>query len=76
MHAYNRRDLCNISKTSASVSLGVPNTEKLMKMLLLFRGVWKSLCLSLNCWQRKFVIELEQNIGKEISTENCLWNSI
>ena len=36
----------------------------------------KSLCSSLNCWQSKFVIELEQNVGKEISTENCLWNSI
>ena len=43
--------LCNRSKTSASFSLGVPNTEKRMKarrsafieeggVLLLFRGVW------------------------------------
>ena len=36
----------NISKTGASVSPGVPNTEKVMKargrrrVLLLFRGVW------------------------------------
>ena len=35
-----------------------------------------SLCSSLNCWQSKFVIELEQNVDKEIFTENCLWNSI
>ncbi len=30
----------------------------------------------MNFWQSKFVIELEQNVGKEISTDNCLWNSI
>ena len=32
--------------------------------------------MSLNCWQSKFAIELEQNVGKEISIENCLWTSI
>ena len=38
------RARCNSSETSASVSLGAPNTKKQMKargrVLLLFRGVW------------------------------------
>ena len=36
----------------------------------------ESVILESELLESKFVIELEQNVGKEISTENCLWNSI
>ena len=45
-HGVEFKDSCNISKTSASVSSGVPNTEKRCVDVLrcvmceLLRGVW------------------------------------
>ena len=52
-----------------SLTLGFEGLDLETKEMVLF-------ALSLNCWQRKFVVELEEKVGRKISTENCLWNSI